>query len=64
MELTRRKFGMVLLGSALALLTGAWRTGATAVRAGWQAALRGVRFPGKLRPLDEKDVRSQAKWSG
>ena len=64
MELTRRDFCTTLVTSVAALLTGAWRAGSEAARARWMAVLRRGGFPGRLRPMEEAEVRTPAKWHG
>jgi len=64
MELTRRKFGMTLVASFAAMLTGAWRKGSETARARFMAVLRRGGFPGRLRPMDEDEVGKPARWRG
>jgi len=63
MELTRRRFGAVIAASLAALATGAWRLGSLAARACRTAAC-GAGFPGRLRRLDENEIRRPARWLG
>jgi len=60
----RRTFSTLLLTAVAAAWSGAHYCAAQAVpRKVWRAVRMG-RFPGRLRTLDERDVKRPAKWRG
>ena len=64
MGVTRRSFCTTLVASIAAVPAGAWRVGSEAAHARWLAVLRRGGFPGRLRPMEESEVKSPAKWGG
>lgn len=75
MEITRRQFNRLIVAAAILCVAGArWCAAhaapvvAPGAMAGKRArvlkALRPTAFPGRLRPLDNTEVRKAGKWSG
>ncbi len=64
MELTRRRFGKMLMAVAVAIVTGAWKGGKRLVPVRLVEAVRAKTFPGRISPLNEAKVKKQAKWGG
>jgi hypothetical protein len=64
MELTRRKFGKILAASAVAVLSGVWKVAGRMVPASFIRAVKAKSFPGRIRALDEAEVKGTAKWGG
>lgn len=64
MELTRRTFGRMLIGATAAVLAGLWHVAKKSGPVRFVMAIKGRRFPGTLRPLDDAAVRKPAQWSG
>ena len=63
MELSRRtmlKTTMVLL---TALVAGGW-TWLRATPARWVQAVRAGRYPGRIKPLDERELQRPGRWLG
>jgi hypothetical protein len=64
MELKRRNF--IALGAAAFAVAGtgvwAWLRARAPVR--WLVAVRGGRYPGPVRPLDEREMKQPGKWIG
>lgn len=64
MEVKRRQFCLMIV-SAAALCAAGMRwvaTRSTPLRV--VKALKARSFPGRLRPLDEEEIRKEGKWSG
>ena len=63
MELNRREW--LKTGAALlaALLGGGW-TWLRAAPARWVQAVRAGRYPGRIKPLDEHELRRPGRWLG
>lgn len=64
MELTRRTFGKLLLGTLAAVLTGAGSVALRLTPARFVRAIKARQFPGWLRSFDEAAVRRRGKWCG
>ena len=66
MEITRRRFNIMILSVAALCVAGVrWFAGSMADKpARFLKALKPSSFPGRLRPLDEAEVRTEGKWRG
>ena len=64
MELTRRQFGLWLLASGAAILTGARTLGEIAGNTRFVRAVKAKMFPGKVVPFDPEEAGKPGKWSG
>ena len=75
MEITRRQFSLMILSAAALCVAGVRWFAARPVPAVAPEAMAGKpsrvlkalkpqSFPGRLRPLDEAEVRKKGKWSG
>jgi hypothetical protein len=64
MELTRRRFGWLLLAAAGALATGAWRCGAALRNAPWVRAVMPRAFPGRVVPFNRDQSTRVGRWAG
>lgn len=64
MELTRRTFGKLLLGTLAAVLTGAGSVVQWLAPRRFLRAIKARQFPGRLRSFDEAAVRRRGKWRG
>ena len=62
MELSRRKVLHAGLACGLALATG-W-TWLRTTPARWVQAVRRGRYPGRLKPLNEKELQQPGRWLG
>jgi hypothetical protein len=64
MELKRRHF-IGACGAALAAAAaGGWTWFRRQPPVRWLVALRGGRYPGPVRPLDEQDLKKPGRWLG
>ena len=64
MELTRRSFGKLLIASFVALATGRFNAIGSSRPARFIRAAIARTFPGKVRPIDDTEIRQHAKWLG
>ena len=64
MAMTRRDFGKMLAAVTVALGAGLWPTIKKVVPVRFVRAVTTGRFPGRLRPLADADVKKPAPWSG
>ena len=64
MELTRRKFGKILVASILAVLTGSWKLVGRMVPEGFTRAVKAKSFAGRIRALDAFEIKRPARWGG
>jgi len=64
MEITRRQFNRLVVSAALLCAASVRWIAAYAKPARFLRALRPTTFPGRLRPLDDAEVRKEGKWSG
>jgi len=62
--MTRRKFGALLGAAGAACLTGAAWLVQRAIPARAIVAVRGRLFPGKLRRLTDREIRTPGPWRG
>ena len=64
MELKRRNF-IGVCGALLATAaTGSWAWLRSRPPVRWLTAVRGGRYPGPVRPLDEKELKKPGRWLG
>lgn len=64
MELKRRNF-IGVCGALLATAaTGSWAWLRSRPPVRWLAAVRGGRYPGPIRPLDEREMKKPGRWLG
>ena len=64
MEMTRRKFGRMIVSVAILFVAGGCRLAARAVPKRFLRAVEAREFPGRLRLLEAAEIRQQGKWSG
>ena len=64
MEITRRQFNRLIVSAAILCVASVRWVAAHAAPARVLKALRPTAFPGRLRPLDDAEVRKEGKWSG
>ncbi|MEI6149437.1 MAG: hypothetical protein WCS01_10105 [bacterium] len=64
MEITRRRFNRLIV--SVAILSVAWgsRPAARKLPKRFRRATSAPEFPGRLRPLEDAEVRHQGKWKG
>ena len=64
MELKRRHFIGVCGAALAAAATGGWTWLRSKPPVRWLVAVRGGRYPGPVRPLDENDLKKPGHWLG
>ena len=64
MEITRRQFSLMILSAAALCAAGVRWFAARRAPSRVLKALKLQSFPGRLRPLDESEVRKEGKWKG
>jgi len=64
MEITRRQFSLMILSASALCIAGVRWFAARPVPSRVLKALKPQSFPGRLRPLDEADMRKEGPWSG
>ncbi len=64
MELKRRNFIAVSGAALLAAATGGWSWLRRQPPVRWLVAVRGGRYPGPVRPLDERGLKKPGRWVG
>ncbi len=64
MEITRRHFNRLIVSAAILCVAGVRWVVAHAAPAHFLKALKPQAFPGRLRPLDDAEVRKEGKWKG
>ena len=62
--MTRRQFGRRLVAAAAACLVGVWRAAGAPALERVRRAVAGGRFPGRVIPLDPKQVARSGRWLG
>ncbi|MCX6998216.1 MAG: hypothetical protein NTV49_14310 [Kiritimatiellaeota bacterium] len=63
MELNRRAMLKTTTALLAALLAGGW-TWLRAAPARWVQAVRASRYPGRIQPLDERELQRPGRWLG
>jgi len=63
MELTRREMLAAAGAAVTALVIGGWKWLRVAP-ARWVQAVRAGRYPGRVKPLDERELRQAGRWVG
>jgi hypothetical protein len=64
MELTRRSFGKLLIASLVALATGMLNAAGSSRPARFIRAATTRAFPGKVKPVDDMEIRRHGWWLG
>jgi hypothetical protein len=62
--MTRRQFNRLILSAVIAGATSVRGFAARLTPSRFLKALKPQSFPGRLRPLDEAEVRKEGKWAG
>ena len=64
MEITRRQFTRLIVSAAILCVASVRWAAAYAAPSRVLRALRPTAFPGRLRPIDDAEVREEGKWKG
>jgi len=64
MEITRRRFSRMIVSVMVLVVAGARGIAARTVPKRFLRAAAAREFPGRLRPLEDAEVRQRGKWSG
>jgi len=64
MEITRRKFNLLVASAAILYAAGTKWLSACPGPMRFMKVLNPKAFPGRLRPLNEAEIRKAGKWSG